>query len=220
MEYISAMGISPSIIIPILILAGILAAFTALLWLLFKATTRLYGWLAQRKFLIEFNQRRQMHRENVSRKRKMPFGEFLAEVFAEPVILTIAVVILYDHLRSIWTTSPNFAAFWFRINENTRGNVLVAVFLCVALVLWMVVIMFRLNREAQRDKAFEELQKANTDQLARLLKTSNDELKGVLGEAFRTSTEQMREIAESIKELAKEIRKNREDKGGKSPTGM
>ena len=213
---IVTMGISPSIIVAILILAGVLAVFTALLWLLFKAVTMLYRWLSQRKFFIEFNQRRQMRKKDISRKRKMPFGEFLAEVFTEPVILTIAVVILYDHFKSIWATSPDFATFWFRINESTRGNMLVAVFLFVALILWMVVVMLRLNREAQRDKAFEESQKANTDRLAGLLTTNNDELK----EALKTNSEQMGQIAQSIETLAEEIRKGREEKHAKSPTDM
>ena len=228
MEYnISAMGISPSIISsiirPILVMLVIMALSLGLLWLLYKVNTIFYRWLSQRKFFIQFRQRRQARKRKkdisqkvISRKRKMSFGEFLAEVFAEPVILTIAIVILYDHFKDIWDTSPDFATFWFRINETTGGNLLVVLFVLIAVTLWMAVVILRRNREEQRDKAFEELQKTNTDKLVELLKTNNDELK----ESLKTNSEQMRQVAESIKELAMEIRKNTNDKHGKPSTEM
>lgn len=138
-------------------------------------------------------------------KRKLSFGALWGEALTGPVILTIAVVILYDHFKSIWVTSPDIATFWTRINESTRANVLVAIFFAVALLLWMVVLVSRYIREEQRDKAFGEL-----------LKTNSDELK----QSLKTSSEQMGQIAESIKALSEEIRKDREDKHGKSPTEM
>ena len=192
MEYsITAMGISSSIILFILIMLGIVALFVGLLWLLYKVSTIFYRWLSQRKFVIEFRQRHQARKKAISRKRKMSLGEFWAEVFAEPVILTIAIVILYDHFKGIWDTSPDSATFWFRINETTRGNVLVSIFVTIALVLWMSVIILRRNREEQRDKEFEELQRTNTDK-----------------------------VVEAIEKLTVEIRENNKNKHGNSPTDM
>lgn len=107
----------------------------------------------------------------------MSLGEFWAEVFAEPVILTIAIVILYDHIRGIWDTSPDFATFWFRINENTRGNLLVAVFITIALVLWMSVVVSRYNRERQRDKAFEKLQRTNANKVVKAIEKLTVEIR-------------------------------------------
>jgi len=171
------MGISSSIILLILIMLANLAVFMGLLWLLYKVGTIFYRWLSQRKFFIQFRERLQARKKAIPKKRKMSFGEFLAEIFAEPVILTIAIVILYDHFKGIWDSSPNFASFWFRINETTRGNVLVGIFVTVALLLWISVVAFRHNREQQRDKELEELQKANTDKVVKAIRKLTTEIR-------------------------------------------
>jgi len=192
MEYsISTMGINSGIILFILVMLGIMAVFVGFLWLLYRLGRAFYGWLSQRKFVIEFHQRRQARKKAVPKKRKISLGEFLAEVFAEPVILTIAVVISYDYLKGIWDTSPDFATFWLRINETTRSNMLVLIFLIVALILWMTVVTSPHVREQERDKAFEELQKTNTDKMVG-----------------------------AIEKLTAEIRASNKDKHGKPPTEL
>ncbi len=200
----------------ILILVGIAAFLFGVVWLAYKLSTIFYGWLSQRTFFVQLRQRREARRMAQPTRRRPSFGAFLVEVFAEPILLTVAVVMLYDHFKSIWSTSPNIATFWARINESTWANVLIAIFFLIAVLLWMLVLLFRRDREAQRDKAFEESQKANTDKLTQLLKANNDQLK----EAAKSNSEQMRQITESITQLAKEIGENREDKHGKLPTGM
>jgi uncharacterized membrane protein YciS (DUF1049 family) len=196
MEYsFIAMGLSPSIIFAILFLLGVMAFILGLVWLAYKLST----WLSQRKFFIQSRQRREARRMAQAKKRKLSFGALWGEALTGPVILTIAVVMLYDHFKGIWDISPDIATFWTRINESTRTNVLVAIFFVVALLLWMLVLVSRYTREAQRDKAFEEL-----------LKTNSNELK----ESLKTNSEQMGQIAEGIKALAEEIRKDREDRHG------
>lgn len=64
--------------------------------------------------------------KDTSKKPIMPFWEYIVEVVTEPIILAFASFILFTHFKSIWDTSPNFATFWARVNETTRGNVLVA----------------------------------------------------------------------------------------------
>jgi len=192
MEYsISTMGINSGIIFFILVMLGIMAVFVGFLWLLYRLGRAFYGWLVERKFVIEFQQRRQARKKVTPKKRKISLWEFLAEVFAEPVILTIAIVISYDYLKDIWDTSPDFATFWLRINETTRSNMLVLILLIVALILWMTVVTSRHVREQERDKAFEELQKTNTDKMVG-----------------------------AIEKLTAEIGASNRDKHGKSPTEL
>jgi hypothetical protein len=207
MEY----SIGQSIAILMLFILAIVGVFTGLSLLLYKAGMVIGKWLSQRQFVIRRRQRRKARREAMQKPRRMSFGEFLAEIFAEPVILTIAIIVLYDHLRAIWDTSPNFATFWARIGENTRANMSVAEFVLVALCLWMVVIIIRRNRETERDKAFEQLMNANSDKLADALRTSNHEVT----ESLQTNSERMVQIAESIKALADEMKRDRDNERGK-----
>lgn len=191
---IVAMGINSSIISSILLLLGVVAVGLSLLRLLYAGIDRFYKWLSQRQFFVEFLQRRERRRREAQKRdaqkkrgplfKRHPMSrwEFLAEIFAEPVILTVAVVLSYDHFKGIWDTSPDFATFWFRINENTRGNMFVAVFLTIAIVLWMIVVVSRRVREDQRDREYDELQSANTDK-----------------------------VVAAIEKLAREIRKSKND---------
>lgn len=195
MEYgISTMGISSSIISSILFLLAVVAATLAFLWLLYAGINRFYMWLSQRQFFVEFLQRREGRRREAQKreaqKKRAPLfkrhpmsrWELFAEVFAEPVILTVAVVLSYDHFKGIWETSPDFATFWVRINENTRGNMFVAVFLMIAILLWMAVVISRRVREDRRDREYDELQNTNTDK-----------------------------VVAAIEKLAREIRKSKND---------
>jgi ABC-type anion transport system duplicated permease subunit len=174
-------SISPSIILAVLFLLGFVAFILGLAWLAYKLSTIFYKWLSQRRFFIQFCQRREARRMAKAKRRKPSFGQILVEGFAEPVILTVAVVLLYDHFKSIWNTSPDIAIFWGRINEYTRTNVLIAIFFLVALFLWIVVLMFRYDQEAQRDKAFEDLQKINTDKIVNAIKKLTKEIKNKHG---------------------------------------
>jgi REP element-mobilizing transposase RayT len=185
------MGINSGIFLFVLVILGILAIFAGFLWLLYWLIGKFGKWLSRRNFFVELRQRRQGRRKVISTKRKLSMREFLAEVFTEPVILTVAIVISYNHLKAIWDTSPDFATFWLRINETTRSNVLVLVFLIVALILWMTVVTSRHMREEERDKAFEELQQTNTDKMVG-----------------------------AIEKLTAEIRASNKDKHGKSRTEM
>jgi len=185
------MGINSSMVLAILILLGFMALLLGLLWVLYKLIAIFSRWLSRRKFFIKFRQSYQARKKAAPTKRRMSFMEFLAEIFAEPVILTIAIVILYDHFKGIWDTSPDFATFWIRVNESTRGNMLVGIFFTIALIIWITVVASRHNREEQRDKAFEELQKTNTDK-----------------------------VVEAIEKLAEAIREDRKDKDGKPSIKM
>ncbi len=60
-----------------------------------------------------------------SKKPAMSFWEYFAEVVTEPIILAFATFALFDHIKNIWDTSPNFATFWSKFNEPTGSNMLV-----------------------------------------------------------------------------------------------
>lgn len=64
----------------------------------------------------------------------------------------------------------------------------------------MVLKYYHTRREFQRDNAFRELLKGNSDELK---------------ESLRINSEDIRQIAESIEKLAEEIKKDRENKEGK-----
>ena len=191
---IVTMGLSSDIISSLLFLLAVLAVAVAFLWLLYAGINRFYTWLSQRQFFVEFLQRREGRRREAQKreaqKKRSPLfkrhpmsrWELFAEVFAEPVILTVAVVLSYDHFKGIWDTSPDFATFWVRINENTRGNMFVAVFVTIAILLWMAVVISRRVREDQRDREYDELQNTNTDK-----------------------------VVAAIEKLAREIRKHKND---------
>lgn len=170
-------SVSSSIVLAIFFLLGVIAFILGLAWLAYKLSTIFYRWLSQRRFFIQFLQRREARRMAKAKRRKPTFGQILVEGFTEPIILTVAVVLLYDHFKSIWNTSPDFATFWARINESTRANVLIGIFFLVALLLWMLVLVFRYAREAQRDMVFEELQKANTNRVVRAIGKLAKEIK-------------------------------------------
>jgi hypothetical protein len=166
MDYgISAMGINSGAVLAILLLVAGLALFVLILRLLYSLAVWLYGWLSRRNFVIELRQRREGRKKRISRKRGMSLGEFLGEIFAEPVILTVAIVISYDHFKGIWETSPDLTTFLVRINENSRGNMLIGIVILIALLIWMMVVASRHDRDLRRDKEFEELQKTNTDKV-------------------------------------------------------
>jgi hypothetical protein len=167
---ISAMGINPNAVLAILIVVAGLALYVVVLRLLYSIGTRLYKWLSRRNFIIEFHQRRRGRRKPIPTKRGMSLGEFLGEVFAEPVILTVTIVIAYEYFKGIWDASPDFITFLVRISEDTRGNMLIGVVILIALLTWMMVVASRRTREARRDKEIEELQKANTDRVVDAIK--------------------------------------------------
>ena len=171
------MGINSDAVLSILFLVAALVLFVLVLRLLYEVGSWLYRWLSQRNFIIELRQRREARRKRMAKKRGMSLGAFLGEVFAEPVLLTITIVISYEYFKGIWDTSPDFATFWTRINETTRGNMLVGVFLLIALLIWMVVVAARHDREARRDKESEELQKANTDKVVEAIEKLTAEVR-------------------------------------------
>ena len=107
-------------------------------------------------------------RKDTSKKPAVSFWEYFVEVFTEPILLTLAVVMLYNHFKGIWDMSPDFAVFWDRINETTRGNVLVAIVFCLVLVLWMLVVARRIKREFRTGKELKENIKQLTESVEKL----------------------------------------------------
>jgi hypothetical protein len=120
---------------------------------------------------------------NNPKKRLLSRWEFFGEVFVEPVFLTLAIVMFYGHFKGVWDKSPDSATFWAYFNTATRDNVLVWSVLTVAVILWILVVGGRINRESQRVKEFREL--------------------------VRTNNENFGELKESVEKLAEEIRKDR-----------
>lgn len=112
-----------------------------------------------------------------STKSKIPFSHYLAEVFAEPVLLTLSVVLLYDHFRTIWETAPNSRAFWNRLfGISTLGDMIVLVLFIVALLAWALVVIRRINREAQREKELDKSLAENTNRIIQSIDRLTQEL--------------------------------------------
>lgn len=80
-----------------------------------------------------------------SRGHKMPFWHYFAELVTEPVLLTLAIVLAYDHFRS--------TAVWNRMLEPPTGADMAIILLFLgAFLIWSLVVVRRLNRESQKDK--------------------------------------------------------------------
>jgi len=162
--------------------------------------------------------------KDASDKPVMSLSRYVAEVLTEPILLALAVIILYNHFKSIWDTSPNFATFWSKIAEHTGANMLVAFGFLAVLAIWATVKALRITREFRMHKELEELLTANSEGLKENIKQISEGIrqnsKGIKqsSEDIKQMSEGIRQMAESIKKLAEDMGKDKENKQGDSPT--
>jgi len=123
-----------------------------------------------------------------SAKVKVPFSHYLTEIFAEPVLLTLTVVLLYDHFKTIWELYPT-TAFWNRLfGVTTLGDAIVLTLFIVALIVWALVVIRRLRREAQRDKELSESLAETADRIIQSIDRLTEEIRGNKGNRQKEET--------------------------------
>jgi len=104
--------------------------------------------------------------KNTAKWPPMPFWHYFAELVTEPVLLTLAVVLAYNHFTS--------TAVWNRMGELPTGaDMAVLILFFGAFIIWGLVVVRRLRRESRKD---EELD-TKFNQIAQSIDRLTDEIK-------------------------------------------
>jgi cytochrome c oxidase assembly factor CtaG len=104
--------------------------------------------------------------KETSKRGKMPFWHYFAELVTEPVLLTLAVVLAYDHFKS--------TAIWNRMWEPPTGaDMVVLILFFGAFIIWGLVVARRLSREKQRDNELD----GKFNQIAQSIDRLTEEIK-------------------------------------------
>ena len=104
--------------------------------------------------------------KNITKWPPMPFWHYFAELVTEPVLLTLAVVLAYNHFTS--------TAVWNRLHDLPTGaDMAVIILFFGAFIIWALVVVRRLRRESRRD---EELD-TKFNQIAQSIDRLTDEIR-------------------------------------------
>jgi cytochrome c oxidase assembly factor CtaG len=106
------------------------------------------------------------HKNNTGKWPPMPFWHYFAELVTEPVLLTLAVVLAYNHFTS--------TTVWNRMGELPTGaDMAVLILFFGAFIIWALVVVRRLRRESQKEGELNE----RFNQIAQSIDRLTDEIK-------------------------------------------
>jgi len=200
----------------ILVIAGFVALFFGFVWLVSRVGQIFYRWLSQRGFYIELRRRQQ----EWWKRNKMAttwWLESIAEVVIDPAFYGYVLVTLYQRVQAISDyakTHPQYSV-WQLLNVDMETHMQYYVVLFIIFIAWM---FWKLEKH-RKEVIFERNTNRKLDKVLDSIEDRNKALED-LAKAVKQQGEDVERLAGSVEKLVDEIRKDREDRRGKSPTHM
>jgi len=187
------------LVLIILAFAGVFIGFFSLVY---KFGTVFYRWLSHRAFYIRLRQRWQEWWKR-NRLATTWWLESIAEVVIDPAFYGYVLVTLYQRVQAIgdYAKTHRQYSFWQLLNADMETHMQYYIVLFIIFIAWM---FWKLEKH-RKGIMFEKSTSAKLDKV---------------NENIRQNSGDIKHLTASIEKLVEEIRKDRETKHGKPPTGM